>query len=203
MSNSATRPAYDHVRRHILDVGQEMIARKGFVGVGLNELLAAAEVPKGSFYHYFGSKEQYGCALIGQYVDDYLAAMEGLFGDSRLSARERLMRYWTHWRDSQCAGDATGRCLVVKLSAEVSDLSDAMRERLRDGTALIEAQLADCIAQGHADGSIAPGADPAQTATMLYQMWLGASLLTKLRRDHDAFDRAMAVTERVLAPPAA
>lgn len=196
----ATRPAYDDVRRHILDVGQDMLARKGFAGVGLNELLAAADVPKGSFYHYFGSKEQYGCALIEQYVDDYLAAAEALFADTRLPAYERLMRYWNQWRDGQCAGDATGRCLVVKLSAEVSDLSDAMRERLRDGTTRMQAQLAGCIAQGQAEGAIAPGLDPAQTATVLYQMWLGASLLTKLRRDHDAFDEAMAATRRMLAP---
>jgi len=195
------RPSYEDVRRHILDSGQQIIALKGFAGVGLNEILGAADVPKGSFYHYFGSKEQYGCALIEQYVQDHLAGMDHLFRDDGRPARARLMDYWLRWRQTQCADGTGDKCLVVKLSAEVSDLSDDMRELLRDGTARIRARLEACIAEGQADGSLAADIDPAMTATMLYQMWLGASLMTKLRRDHSAFDDALAVTERALPSP--
>jgi TetR/AcrR family transcriptional repressor of nem operon len=195
------RPSYDDVRRHILGAGQQIIALKGFAGVGLNEILGAADVPKGSFYHYFGSKEQYGCALIEQYVQDYLAGMDRLFHADGGPARERLMTYWQRWRDTQCTDGAGDKCLVVKLGAEVADLSDDMRELLRDGTDRICGRLEACVAEGIADGSLAPDLDPAMTATRLYQMWLGASLLTKLRRDLSAFDDALAVTERVLARP--
>ncbi|KWR87618.1 TetR/AcrR family transcriptional regulator [Cupriavidus sp. IDO] len=195
------RPSYDDVRRHILGAGQQIIALKGFAGVGLNEILGAADVPKGSFYHYFGSKEQYGCALIEQYVQDYLASMDRLFHVDGRPARERLMTYWQRWRDTQCTDGAGDKCLVVKLGAEVADLSDDMRQLLRDGTDRICGRLEACVADGIADGSLAPDLDPAMTATKLYQMWLGASLLTKLRRDLSAFDDALAVTERVLARP--
>ena len=47
-------------KNHILDCGERLIANKGFVGVGLVEILTAAGIPKGSFYHYFGSKERFG-----------------------------------------------------------------------------------------------------------------------------------------------
>lgn len=196
------RSSYDEVRRHILGAGQQIIAQKGFAAVGLNEILGAADVPKGSFYHYFGSKEQYGCALIDQYVEDYLRAMDHLFRAEGTPARERLMAYWQHWRDSQCTGDASGKCMVVKLSGEVADLSENMRLRLRDGTSRIVARIAACVADGIADGSLRAELDPRQTASMLYQMWLGASLIGKLRRDQSAFDEAMAVTAGVLAPVA-
>lgn len=49
--------------QHILDCGHRLVARKGFIGVGLAELLTTAGVPKGSFYHYFASKEGFGEAL--------------------------------------------------------------------------------------------------------------------------------------------
>jgi TetR/AcrR family transcriptional repressor of nem operon len=126
--------------------------------------------------------------------------MDGLFGHDGRPARARLMEYWTRWRETQCVEGPGDKCLVVKLSAEVADLSAGMRERLRDGTARVQARLALCIAEGAADGSLRADTDPAATAAMLYQMWLGASILTKLRRDHAAFDDALAVTERVLAP---
>ena len=55
---------HDNTRQHILETGLGIFAGKGFASVGLNELLKAAGVPKGSFYHYFESKEQYGQALL-------------------------------------------------------------------------------------------------------------------------------------------
>jgi AcrR family transcriptional regulator len=55
---------HDNTRQHILETGHRIIAGKGFASVGLNEILKSAGVPKGSFYHYFESKEQYGQALL-------------------------------------------------------------------------------------------------------------------------------------------
>ncbi|WP_163030699.1 TetR/AcrR family transcriptional regulator, partial [Pseudomonas viridiflava] len=58
------KPTYDDTRQHLLDTGHRMMAERGFTSVGLNELLQAAGVPKGSFYHYFKSKELYGQGLL-------------------------------------------------------------------------------------------------------------------------------------------
>lgn len=43
--------------QHLLETGYTLVARAGFSGIGLQEILSAADVPKGSFYHYFPSKE--------------------------------------------------------------------------------------------------------------------------------------------------
>ena len=85
-------------RQHILDTGSRIIAGKGFSCVGLNEILQAAEVPKGSFYHYFKSKEQFGQALLEDFFSTYLARIDTLFEVPGLSARERLLRYWQQWQ---------------------------------------------------------------------------------------------------------
>src|ERR1700742_2378050 len=63
------------VRQHILDSAYLLMGRKGFTAVGLNELLTAAGVPKGSFYHYFDSKESFGEALLEDYFAGYLKHM--------------------------------------------------------------------------------------------------------------------------------
>lgn len=192
-------PRHDNTRQHILDTGNRIIAGKGFSGVGLAEILEAACVPKGSFYHYFKSKEQYGQALLESYFDDYLADLDYLLGDPAIPARERLLRYWQRWLQSQGDDCQEQKCLVVKLSAEVADLSDAMRLTLRDGTDRIVDRLAACIAAGIGDGSIAATA-PRETAQTLYQLWLGASLLAKLHRTRTPLEGAMAFTHQVLAP---
>ncbi|MFC5301440.1 TetR/AcrR family transcriptional regulator [Azospira restricta] len=191
---------HDNTRQHILDTGHRIIAGKGFSSVGLTELLNAAGVPKGSFYHYFESKEQFGQALLQDYFDRYLASIDELQAAEagRASGRERLLRYWQRWRESQRADCSEQKCLVVKLSAEVSDLSDAMRITLRDGTDQVVGRIAALVEAGVADGSL-PALAPRPTAQMLYQLWLGASLLGKLHRDGSALDNAMQVTEQMLS----
>jgi TetR/AcrR family transcriptional repressor of nem operon len=188
---------HDNTRQHILDTGYRIISGKGFASVGLNEILTAAGVPKGSFYHYFESKEQYGQALLESYFDDYLSrATENLSADGT-PARDRLLRYWTQWQQYRNEDCDARRCLVVKLSGEVADLSDAMRVTLRDGTERIIALIAGCIEEGRADGSLSIDNTRA-TARMLYQMWLGASLLAKLHRNGEPLNDAMTVTLTLL-----
>jgi len=138
------KPTYDDTRQHLLDTGHRMMAEKGFTSVGLNEILQTAGVPKGSFYHYFKSKELYGQALLEDYFVCYLADMERRLTLPDLNARERLMDYWQGWQD-RCTLEGHGdECLVVKLSAEVADLSEAMRLTLRDGAERVVAAITDC-----------------------------------------------------------
>jgi len=188
---------HDNTRQHILETGQRIIAGKGFASVGLTQILSTAGVPKGSFYHYFESKEQYGQALLEDYFARYLADLDALFAAEALSAQERLACYWQRWLDKQAAC-AEQQCLVVKLGAEVADLSDAMRETLREGTSQIVDRLARLIAAGIADGSIPPLA-ARDTAQTLYQLWLGASLLGKLNRNAEALENAMQFTRQLLS----
>jgi len=187
----------DNTRQLILDTGQRLIAGKGFAGAGLAEILANAQVPKGSFYHYFDSKEHYGQVLLEAYFDHYIAEMDALLDAGAPSARERLLQYFQRWVSSQQAGCDERKCLVVKLSAEVADLSDAMRLALRDGTERIVSRIARCIQAGREDGSLAVD-DPRACAGTLYALWLGASLLAKLHRNSDAMHEAMAATLRLL-----
>ncbi len=70
------KQTYDDTRQHLLDTGHRIMAVKGFTGVGLNEILQAASVPKGSFYHYFKSKEQFWQSLLEDYFRHYLAQMD-------------------------------------------------------------------------------------------------------------------------------
>ncbi len=189
---------HDNTRQHILETGHRIIAGKGFASVGLNEILTSAGVPKGSFYHYFESKEQYGQALLQEYFDHYLSSIDELLLVEGMSGYERLMAYWQRWLDANCDACTDQKCLVVKLSGEVADLSDAMRITLRDGTDQVVARITRLIEAGISDASL-PALEAKSTAQMLYQLWLGASLLGKLHRNSNALDNAMKFTQQVLS----
>jgi TetR/AcrR family transcriptional repressor of nem operon len=188
-------------RGHILAVGRSLTARQGYAGVGLNELLKAAEVPKGSFYHYFPSKEAYGCALLEDFVEQYRENLGTTLLDPTKNARERLLGYFASWLQKQTGPALQDRCLVVKLSAEVADLSSDMSKILRRGVEEITRGLAETLDQGIAEGSISPIPDSKALAQSLYYQWLGASLVAGLSQDDAPLKAAMAAT--VQAVPAA
>lgn len=185
-------------KQHILDCGYTLIAQQGFSHVGLSQILAAADVPKGSFYHYFKSKEQFGEALVNAYFDNYLTQLTELLSHQQTNAYARLMHYWKLWLDTQSDVYCTDkRCLVVKLSAEVSDLSELMRKAFLKGTKAVIQKIALCIEEGKTDGSIRV-MDAELTAETLYQLWLGASLLAKLQQDASSLELAYRTTQEML-----
>lgn len=186
-------------RQHILDAAKPIILGKGFTAVGLSALLAAAAVPKGSFYHYFKSKEAFGEALLDGYFEAYLQRLDDVLSQAHLNAAQRLMQYWQAWVDTQCSEDIETKCLVVKLGGEVSDLSEAMRLALQRGTARIVAQLAECIAQGCAEGSLPATLKADDCAQMLYSQWLGATILAKISREREPLESALAATRELFA----
>ena len=186
------------VRGSILQTGQRLMAAKGFSGVGLTEILAEARVPKGSFYHYFGSKEMFGEALLEAYFEDYMADLDEILGRPGLTMAARLIAYLQHWQETQSFSDCQGRCLAVKLGAEVADLSDAMRAVLKRGTSGIIHRLTRAIESGVAEGSLSVGAAPGSVAQSLYQLWLGASVMVKIVRNTQPFESAMMTTRQIL-----
>ena len=103
---------------------------------------------------------------------------------------------------TQTCDGPDGKCLAVKLGGEVSDLSEAMRVALQRGTSRIIGRLAGCVGEGVTDGSLPGDRDAHHTAQTLYEMWLGATLLSKIRRDRSALDGAMAATRQWLKLPA-
>ena len=190
-----TSTNYSDVRQGIIDAAMPLFMHKGFNGVGLTELLGAAKVPKGSFYHYFGSKEVFGAAVIDSYFERTLARIDDLLAQGK-TGREGLLNYFEDWRECQLG--ESSQCLAVKLGAEVSDLSDVLRASLHRGVSGITSRLAQCIERGMADGSLPQGLHAKVLAVALYQSWVGASLLAKINHDRGPLDTAMAGTQQVL-----
>lgn len=184
-------------RQNLLENGQRLIAGKGFSAVGLSEILTAAGVPKGSFYYYFDSKEAFGEALLESYFEDYLDDLDERLAQPGPMA-QRILNYWQHWQATQSYVDYQGKCLAVKLGAEVADLSESMRLALDRGTSAVIDRLERAVAIGVADGSLTIDGDPRDVARGLYQLWLGASVMAKIVKGTEPFQTATTTTRHIL-----
>lgn len=195
MVNEITMNKCGDTRQHVLDVAKEIILGKGFAAVGLNEILTSAGVPKGSFYHYFKSKEQFGDELIKDYFAQYLQQLEITLSAEGSTNSSRLLAYFQAWLDTQSSDTTADKCLVVKLSAEVTDLSELMRVTLKSGTDRVIARLAESVADGISKGEFPAHLDAQSLAAEIYYTWVGATLLTKVSHTREPLERAMAATK--------
>ena len=186
-------------KTHLLDTAQRIVGAKGFAAVGLNQLLGAACIPKGSFYYYFASKEAFGKDLLEHYFQKDIQQIDKFLLEPGRPARERLIAYWRFFRANQEHDSPDGKCLAVKLGAEVSDMSEDMRLALKAGTSAIISRISRILKEGVADGSIVISGTPAATAQTLYQLWMGTSVIFKISHDRVAFMNANSTTERILS----
>ncbi|MGO2232043.1 TetR/AcrR family transcriptional regulator [Psychrobacter sp.] len=178
-SNHSTTTQPD-TKTHLLEVGYQLIAKKGFTAVGIKQILDTAGVPKGSFYHYFASKEAFGEAIISHYFASYKTRLD-IIAHQNVDAQQKLYDYFQNWYDTQQNGCDHEKCLVVKLSAEVADISEPMRISLHAGYQQTITWLAQQIKAGWSDGSVSQPDNIAaeSVAKRLYFSWLGASLIAK------------------------
>jgi TetR/AcrR family transcriptional repressor of nem operon len=132
------------------------------------------------------------------YFDDYLAELDATLHQPGLTMAQRLMRYWDIWQDAQTFSDCQGKCLAVKLAAEVADLSEPMRLALKRGTSGIVARLAQALQAGVSEGSLSIDGDVHDVAQSLYQLWLGASVMVKIERSTEPFKAAMKATRQIV-----
>ncbi|MFZ2554713.1 TetR/AcrR family transcriptional regulator [Psychrobacter urativorans] len=177
----ASDTSLSNTKMHLLTTGYQLISQKGFTAVGIKQILDTAGVPKGSFYHYFASKEAFGEAIISYYFTRYKRRLE-IIDEQDSSAQQKLYDYFQNWYDTQQNGCDHEKCLVVKLSAEVADMSEPMRKVLHQGYQQTINWLATQIKAGWLDHSVPHPANLSaeSIAKRWYFAWLGASLIAKI-----------------------
>ena len=188
----------NETREHLLRIGEQICLQRGFTGMGLSELLTQAEVPKGSFYYYFRSKETFGVALLERYFARFLQDVELQLNQPDGTPRERLLN---HFRAAEQLFTQQGHivgCLGVKVSAEVCDLSEPMRDALQQGAAKITALYARTLSAAAQQESLSLPHPPEQMAELLSLLWLGASLQSKISREPQPLRLALRTIEQWL-----
>ncbi len=169
-------------REALIRCGTEVLTEKGFAATGIDEVLKRVGVPKGSFYHYFDSKEAFGRAVIDQYADYFARKLERSFGDSSRTPLERLQAFV----DDACGGMARYQfrrgCLIGNLGQEMAVLPETYRARLEEVFEDWQARLAVCLRAARAAGEIAAQADCEALAAFFWIGGEGAVLRAKLAR---------------------
>ncbi len=184
-----------NVRERIVEAATRSFHEKGFNGTSVQDITSAAGVPKGSFYNHFQSKEVLGAEIVDRY--DAANVLIAVLGEPSHPPLERLRRYFSGIAEVMVA--APGGCMIGNFSAEMSDHSTIVRDRLKATWDRWTGGLELAIRDGQADGSIPSDLEAAVLARVLLDAFEGAILRMRVERSARPFDRFMTVAfEKVL-----
>jgi TetR/AcrR family transcriptional regulator, transcriptional repressor for nem operon len=163
-------------RDHLIDVGLDLMHRHGFNATGLTEILQAADVPKGSFYHFFGSKEEFAVAALERYAAQRAEHSAAVLSDATVSPRKRLKRYFGDLVKIAGQQGPSPGCMLGRFSLEIAADSPQLRKRISASFGRWQHAIAAVIEQAVTQKELPANTDAETLAGFLLNSWEGALL---------------------------
>lgn len=173
-------PDASEARQKLIRAGLEHLTEKGYSSVGVDEILKAAGVPKGSFYHHFKGKADFGLALVAAYDAYFVRLLDRDFLNDAHPPLHRLRLFTEKAEEGMARHGFRRGCLIGNLGQEMGALPDDFRAAL---TAVLEgwqARTAQLLREARAQVQLGPEHDPEALAETFWIGWEGAVLRAKL-----------------------
>lgn len=169
-------------RDSLLNKGVALLTEQGYHGTGLKEILDAVQIPKGSFYNYFASKEEFGAAVIGHYITPFIEQLDGHLQNPNLDALTALNIYFAELITGLEKNQFRGGCLLGNLMGEIGDTSDICRAALQSATNRYRDLLQTALTLAQQQGSVRTDKSAQAMADLLTNTWQGALLRMKIEQ---------------------
>lgn len=171
---------FDDTRQALIRSGLEVLTETGYLAAGIEAVIRNIDVPKGSFYHCFKSKEAFGLAVLSAYGDFFAHKLDKFLLDDAVPPLERMAAFVRHAGQGMEKYQFRRGCLVGNLLQEAPLLPDTFPGRLKAILAAWESRVARCLHEAQAVGAIARDASPDALAQVFWIGWKGAVMRARL-----------------------
>ncbi|MBI4192399.1 MAG: TetR family transcriptional regulator C-terminal domain-containing protein [Betaproteobacteria bacterium] len=172
----------NETQQQLLRQGMAMLLRQGYHNLGVAAVLEATQIPKGSFYYHFASKEDFGLQVIDLYMKEVHGGLDQCLGDESLPPLQRVRRFFESTEEKYRTEGYLG-CLLGGLGQELSGVSESFRRKVEQCFSEIARRIAACLREAIQRGDLPKETDPEKMAEVLVNCWEGAALRTRLRQD--------------------
>jgi TetR/AcrR family transcriptional regulator, transcriptional repressor for nem operon len=185
-------------RDHLIDVGLELMHRHGYNATGVAEILKEADVPKGSFYHHFVSKEDFAAAALEKYVAREGEHAAKVLNDEKTLPLKRLRRYFSELVRIYGQSGSIPGCMLGRFSLDMAAENAQLRKRISASFDRWQHRIATAIGQAVALKELPAGTDPESLAGFLLNSWEGALVRSQTEKSDAALETFMHFAFEVL-----
>ena len=180
---------YKHNIEDIIDKGTELFRKKGYNNVGINEILKACDIPKGSFYNFFETKDAFAEKVIDAYGQQSLKMIAEKLSDKKVSPLKRLKDFYGFLIKTNEQDGFNGGCLITNLSMEVGGFNETISSATNRSFNLWVDEIAKCVAEGQEKGQIIDHMPARDIAEYLHTGISGAFSRMKVNKNREFLDK--------------
>jgi TetR/AcrR family transcriptional repressor of nem operon len=169
-------------RNNLVQAGLRMIHAEGYAATGIQSIVEDADIPKGSFYNHFASKEAFGAEVIDAYSDRGQDTLRAFLCNADIAPLDRLEAYFDDRINAFRAANFIRGCLLGNFSVEVADHSALIREHLIKHFGAWSSFFENCIADAQEQGAIGDQFPAVLLARFVLNSWEGALLRMRVEK---------------------
>jgi TetR/AcrR family transcriptional repressor of nem operon len=170
----------EDTKQRLLMTGAEIMHLKGFNHTGIQEILDKAGVPKGSFYNYFKSKEDFGLQVVDYFLGFFTQLSKQFFEDKSRDPMDRMRQLFEWFMDFFKSKDYAYGCPIGNFAQEMGDLSPAFREKLKNSLDAMALQFVKVLREAQDLGQLPQTLDTHEAAHFIISSWEGALMRMKV-----------------------
>jgi len=188
-------------KERLLRHGTKLFYAQGFHGTTVDAILASAGVPKGSFYHHFGSKDVFGQAVLDRYMQFQTELFHKWAAKKGVTTADKLAGYFKELSQIFVKSGYQRACLTGKFSTEVSATSDLFRQQLGGQIQSWKSSIVDLLQQGKDKGEVRRDLGTEQLADAVLSLIQGAFVLALSTRDKHTLSAVGTTIKLLIEPP--
>ena len=169
-------------REKLLDQGVSMLMTQGYHGTGLQEILDAVQIPKGSFYNYFSSKEVFCAEVIQHYIEPFIVQLQRHLQNPDIDGLTALKNYFNELIFELEDTQFKGGCLLGNLMGELGDNSEICRAALQSAVNRYQDLIKNGLLKAQKEGLARTDLSAEMMADLLVNTWQGVLLRMKIEK---------------------
>ncbi|WP_105616044.1 TetR/AcrR family transcriptional regulator [Vallitalea okinawensis] len=163
----------------IIMIAADLMHRYGYHNIGIKKILDTANIPKGSFYHYFESKEDLAIQVIDFHFSNFINALNQVE-----DSVDGLKTFFDMFFCKSEGMDYVGGCPLGNLMLELADIKESFREHLLKGTLATEQLITKKLEQDNLQHSL----ETDMLGRLIFQSFEGTLMKAKIEKNSNAFE---------------
>ncbi len=190
---------HDAKANFLLEKGMEILWSKGYNGTSVNDIVRAADVPKGSFYFYFESKEDFTVKAINKYFDLHFSQSKNILGDKSIAPKQRLLDFYL-FRSNILRDEMECKmgCMACNLASEMAEHNEKIRIAIMVKGEKIRSLITTVIEEAQKLGEIKSVMKPEVMASFIEDAGKGSMISMREMKSAEPIDNFMTMVKEIL-----
>ncbi|MEI6123112.1 MAG: TetR/AcrR family transcriptional regulator [Bacteroidota bacterium] len=167
-------------KRLIIREGYKLMRVNGYLNTSVDEIVGSLKIPKGSFYYYFKTKEDFAAEVLMYYIANVSRMLENVLNDESISPKQRIIKLYSDYIDNFAnkGGTVYGN-FATNILQEIGGYNQKIKDIALSFFELVRFQHVECLQQARRSGEIDRNQDVEKLVMLIIYSWEGALLRVK------------------------